>query len=91
MYQSGFQRGLAPVWTGVWEPISLLYLWHITVTIINTIARTELIIALLSLLDQSAKKKKKRERRQYPSDKETQKRTDTCLESNSTYSITSLI
>lgn len=59
MYQSGFQRGLAPVWTGVWEPISLLYLWHITVTIINTIARTELIIALLSLLDQSAKKKKK--------------------------------
>lgn len=60
MYQSGFWCGLAPVWTGMWEPISLCYLWHITVTIINTIARGELIIALLSLLDQSAKKKKKR-------------------------------
>lgn len=89
MYQSGFWCGLAPVWTGMWEPISLCYLWHITVTIINTIARRELIIALLSLLDQSAKKKTKR--KQYPSDKETQKCTDTCLESNSTHSITSLI
>lgn len=76
----------------MWESMSLGYLWHITVTVSNTIARRELIVALLSLLDQSAKKKKKKKkRRQYPSDKETQKCTDTYLESNSTYSIASLI
>ena len=75
----------------MWESMSLGYLWHITVTVSNTIARRELIIALLSLLDQSAKKKKKKKRRQYPSDKETQKCTDTYLESNITYSIASLI
>ena len=45
----------------MWESMSLGYLWHITVTVSNTIARRELIIALLSLLDQSAKKKKKKE------------------------------
>ena len=46
----------------MWEPISLGYLWRITVTVTNTIAHSELIIALLSLLEQSAKKKRERER-----------------------------
>lgn len=46
----------------MWESMSLGYLWHITVTVSNTIARRELIVALLSLLDQSAKKKKKKRR-----------------------------
>lgn len=74
----------------MWQPISLGSLWHITVTVINTIARRELIIALLSLLEQSAKKKREREKAISFRQRNT-KPTDTYLESNNTYSITSLI
>ena len=74
----------------MWEPISLGYLWRITVTVTNTTAHSELIIALLSLLEQSAKKKREREKAISFRQRNT-KPTDTYLESNSTYSITSLI